>query len=94
MVSPDKIPNDTFTVATKVGTLELIKKDLNHDPKAVNALRTDIVDVLSKAHPQKQNISKNKRMIIQSLSKRKDLLVLSADKGTVRQRSSWILMST
>ena len=51
------------------------------NPKAAIALRTDVVDVISKAHPPKQNISTNKRKMVQSLSKRKDLLVLPADKG-------------
>ena len=80
-VSPDKIPNVKFIVATEMAALELIKNDLNHDPKAANALRTDVVDVLSEAHPPKQNINNMKRRMIQSLSKRKDLLVLPADKG-------------
>ena len=81
MVSPDKIPKEEFMVATEVATLELMEKDLNHDPKAANALQTDLVDVLSKAHPPKQNVSKNERNMMQSLAKRKDLLILPADKG-------------
>ena len=33
VLSPDKIPNEEFIVATMVAALELIKKDPNHDPK-------------------------------------------------------------
>ena len=66
-----------------MAALELIKKELKHDPKVANALQTDVVDVLSKAHPQKQNISKNERKMIPSLAKRKDLLIMPADKCKV-----------
>ena len=44
-------------------------------------LRSDISNILSKARPPKQNISKEERGHIRSLAKRKDLLILPADKG-------------
>ena len=53
MVRPDKISDDEFIVATEVAPLGFIKKHLNYDPNAANALRNDVVDVHSKAHPPK-----------------------------------------
>ena len=61
---------------------QLYQEYQKHDPKAANALTADTVDALVKAHPLKQSISKSKRKMIQSIAKRKDLMVLPADKGT------------
>ena len=51
----DKIPNEDFIVATVVAALELIKKDPDHDPKAVNAPGMDVVDVLSNLSPETEH---------------------------------------
>ena len=39
------------------------------------------MDVLSKAHPLKQNINKNERKMIRSLAKKKNVMVLPANRG-------------
>ena len=57
------------------------KQHPNKDPRAADELRSEVVDVLSKSHPPKQNLSKDERKQISSLAKRKDLQVLPADKG-------------
>ena len=75
-VAPERIPHDEFIVVTELATIELIKQHPNKDPRAADELRSEVVDILSKSHPQKQNLSKDQRKQISSLAKRKDLLVL------------------
>ena len=73
-ISPDKIPHDEFIVATETAALSL-------PPTKADSLRSDIANILSKAFPPKQNFSKEDRVHIRSLAKRKDLVILPADKG-------------
>ena len=75
-VSPDKIPHDEFIVATETTALSL-------PPAKAESLRSDIANILCKARHPKQNISKEDRVHIRSLAKRKVLLIFPADKGKV-----------
>ena len=80
-VAPKMIPHDEFIVATKLTAIELIKQRPNKDTQVADELRSEVVDVFSKCQPPKHNLSNNERKQISSLAKRKDLLVLPADKG-------------
>ena len=68
-------------MAPKLAAIELIKQHLNKDPRAADEVRSEMVDILFMSYPPQQNLSKDDRKQIGSLAKRKDLLVLPADKG-------------
>ena len=65
-----------------ITTTELACYQLNDSTKAA-ALRSDVTRILSKKRKYTQNTTPEERKALQSLSSRKDLKILPADKGRV-----------
>ena len=73
-VSVDKIPNDEFIVACELACTKVSADEAQN-------LRMEIAGALKTAKVPKSNITKDERLALRELQKRKDLLIMGADKG-------------
>ena len=75
--TPPKLPVDDIIVATEEACNKIL------DPVVAASLRSEVTKIISKNKIIKQNITKDDRSALHSLSSNKEILVLPADKGRV-----------
>jgi len=73
-VTPDRIPNEEYLVATEEACKMLSTAEGEQ-------LRAQVVGALNQAKPPKSNISKGERQALRTLAKEKSVTILPADKG-------------
>ena len=85
IITPDKIPHEDYIVAPELAVKSLISSApqqlIQEMLSMAYTLRSEVVNILTKQRPPKQNIGKENRSLLKNLAKNKDILILQADKG-------------